>query len=111
MFARHAFRDGASLAPADLGGTLLTPVGSTDTVLAQFASSDAAHQFSARLGHSGDGGDVYGFIDVVDSASTPLIHGLSYGSVDLGAGNVPGGGGMAADGFVGRYQLSGKPSL
>ncbi len=103
---------GTISAPADLGGTLLVPVGSTDTVLAQFASSDAAHQSSARLGRTGDGGagEVYGFIDVVDPASTPLIHGLSYGNVDLGAGTVPGGGGTGADGFVGRYQLNGKPS-
>jgi hypothetical protein len=94
-------------APADLGGDLLVPVGSTDTVLAQFAPSDAAHQYSARFG---GGGNVYGFLKIVDTNSAPVVHGLSYGTVDLGAGSVPGGGGTGADGFVGRYSPSGKPS-
>jgi hypothetical protein len=98
---------GTISAPADLGGTLLVPVGATDTVLAQFASSDAAHQYSSRFG--GGAGDVYGFLDVLDPNSTPLVFGLSYGNVDLGAGMVQGGGGTGADGFVGRYQPNGRP--
>ncbi len=55
---------GSITAPADLGGLqALVPRGKTDTVIAQFATTDAAHQYSTQFG---GGGEVYGFLDTVD---------------------------------------------
>lgn len=89
---------GYMTAPVEIGGDTLVPVGTTDSVVAAY-SFDGKHQYSTRFGGAGQ---EYGFLESAD-AGTPIVHGVSYGNVDLGAGEVPGGGGMGADGFIGRY--------
>ncbi|MGE5185703.1 MAG: hypothetical protein ACM31C_26760 [Acidobacteriota bacterium] len=87
-------------ATADLGGAPLTSAGGADLVIASFAEADAAHQFSVR---HGDIGNEYAWIDSDSNAGTPLVYGVSYGTVDLGQGQVAGGGGAGADGYIGSY--------
>ena len=95
---------GAIFTPANLGGQPLTPTGMADLVVAGFNADDASHLYSVRYG---DTGQVYGFLHNVDANGSPLIYGVSYGSVDLGKGKVAGGSpGVAnppADGYIGRY--------
>jgi hypothetical protein len=96
---------GYFVAPADLGGKLLIPVGGADTAVAQFAINDAAHVYSTRFGGAGD---EFGFLDTLDPSGSAVIRGVSYGNAqDLGQGMIAGGGGAFADGFVGRYGPSG----
>jgi len=112
---------GSLTAPADLGDpgkpVLVTPVGATDTVLAQFATNDSTYQFSGQFGASSPAGtgNVFGFLGALASGDAPMLSGVSYCSpggtpvcnqVDVGAGLVTPGGGTGADGFVGRYALT-----
>lgn len=95
---------GALYTPADLGGMMLTPTGGADLVYAGFNAEDASHLYSVRYG---DTGQAYGFLHNVDANGAPILYGVSYGSVDLGAGKVAGGtmgnGTLPADGYIGRY--------
>src|SRR5262249_4270967 len=87
-------------ATADLGGQLLTSVGGSDMVIASFTEADATHLFSVRHGATGN---EFPWVDALDSTGTPFVLGVSYGTVDLGMGQVAGGGGVGADGYIGRY--------
>jgi hypothetical protein len=96
---------GALYTPGDLGsGMTLTPTGGADLVYAGFNSEDASTLYAARYG---DTGQAYGFMHNVDANGAPILYGVSYGSVDLGAGKVAGGtpgtGTLPADGYIGRY--------
>lgn len=89
-------------APTDFGGGLMTPLGKVDMAIGGFKADDASYIYQVR--HNGAyAGEVYGFLEQADSMGNPLIHGVSYGDVDLGKGRVAGGGGPGSDGFVGRY--------
>lgn len=86
----------------DLGGGAVTPRG-TDTGVAVLAASDATFRSSSTFG--GDGSE-FAFLGGADSlgGAAPYLFGVSYGPVvDLGLGDVAGGGGPGADGFIGRY--------
>jgi len=91
-------------APTDLGGGVMTPQGGADLVVGDFMSSDASYIYQNRINKSG-GGQVFGFLQQTDSTGNPLVYGVSYGDVDLGKGDAPGGGTdtTLADGFIGRY--------
>lgn len=95
---------GAIFTPANLGGQQLTPTGMADLVVAGFNADDASHLYSVRYG---DTGQAYGFLHHVDANGVPIVYGVSYGSVDLGKGQVAGGSPGAvnppADGYIGRY--------
>lgn len=95
---------GAITAPANLGGQQLIPTGMADLVVAGLNAEDASHLYSVRYG---DTGQVFGFLHNVDANGSPIIYGVSYGSVDLGGGKVMGGSpGVAmppADGYIGKY--------
>lgn len=95
---------GAITAPANLGGQQLTPTGMADLVVAGLNAEDASHLYSVRYG---DTGQAFGFLHNVDTNGSPLIYGVSYGSVDLGGGKVMGGSpGVVmppADGYIGKY--------
>jgi hypothetical protein len=91
---------GGITAPVNLGGGVLTPVGSSDMVVAGFAAADASHLYSVRHGAAGQ---EYPFLDTTDVQGAPLVHGVTYGDVDLGTGPLSGGGGSGADGYIGRY--------
>jgi hypothetical protein len=97
---------GSTTQTVDLGGGPIMPFGETDMVLAELDASDAAHRWSTRFG---DVGSEYPFLGVTpfDSAGDWFVHGVSYGTVDLGLGTVPGAG--LADTFVGRYPRDGGP--
>jgi hypothetical protein len=92
-------------ATVDLGGGLLTAVGMSDLVIASFTEADATHLYSVR--HGAAGGE-FAWDDVTDPTGAPYVLGVSYGTVDLGQGMVMGGGGVGADGYIGRY-ASGEP--
>ena len=100
---------GALIAPANLGGQPLTPTGTADLVVVGFDAEDASHLYSVRYG---DVGSAFGFLHNVDANGSPLVYGVSYGSVDLGTGKVAGGSpgvmNPPADGYIGRYG-SGPP--
>jgi hypothetical protein len=88
-------------APVDLGSGTVLPVGSTDMVLASYASADASYQYAFHYGNAN--GTAYGGA-VADLQGIPFVLGVSYGlMIDLGLGPVTGGGGAGADGFIGRY--------
>ncbi len=89
---------GGVVAPADLGGGLIMPAGLTDAVVAGF-TIDGAHLYSAR--HGGAGSE-FPFLDVLSPSGAPIVHGVSYGDVDLGNGPVRGGG-PGPDGYIGLY--------
>lgn len=93
---------GGVVAPADLGGGLIMPAGLFDAVIASF-SSDGAHLYSVR--HGGAGSE-FPFLDAVAANGAPIVHGVSYGEVDLGNGPVRGGG-SGRDGFLGVYGPTG----
>lgn len=103
--------------PANLGGSLLAPVGASDTALAEYAAADGTYLFSTRFGGGMPGGTgrVYGHLNVLDSSGTPIIQGWSScdpggvpacNDVDVGLGFLTPGGGSGSDGFVGRYSLT-----
>jgi hypothetical protein len=108
--------------PANLGGSLLDPVGASDVAIGEYASSDGSHLFSTRFGGSSPAGTgiVYGHMEVLDSSGSPVIEGTSNcdpggtpicNEVDVGLGLLPPGGGPDSDGFVGRYSVStGQPT-
>jgi hypothetical protein len=91
---------GAITTLANLGGPNLLPVGGYDQVVAAFDPNDGAHLYSTR---HGDSGNEFGFLHNLDASGAPLIYGVTYGTVDLGQGQVQGGGGTGADGYIGRY--------
>jgi hypothetical protein len=102
---------------ANLGGSTLTPVGATDAVLGQFASSDATHISSSRFGGSTPSGtgNVYATGSILDASGAAIVHGVTYcdataaspcTQINLGLGLVSPGGGPGADGFVGRYSVN-----
>jgi hypothetical protein len=107
---------------ANLGGSALMPVGATDSVLGQFATSDAAHLASSRFGGSAPlgTGNVYALGGILDATGTPIVRGTSYcdptaaagcNQVNVGGGLADPGGGPGADSFVGRYVVgNGVPS-
>jgi hypothetical protein len=109
-------------APANLGGSLLSPLGASDVAVAEYASSDGAHLFSTRFGGSSPAGVgiVYGHMDILDSSGAPIIEGTSNcnpsgtpicNEIDVGLGLLAPGGGSGSDGFVGRYSVSsGQPT-
>jgi hypothetical protein len=113
---------GALSGPANLGGSLLNPLGATDVAIAEYAPSDGAHLFSARFGGGSPAGTgtVYGHMDVLDSSGAPVIEGTSKcdpagtpicNEVDVGLGLLSPGGSLKSDGFVGRYSVStGQPT-
>jgi hypothetical protein len=90
----------------DLGGGPLIPFGEADMVLAEFDASNAEHLWSTRFG---DIGSEYAFLGGTpfDSAGDVFVHGVTYGTADLGLGSVAGAG--LADTFVGRYPWRGGP--
>ena len=94
--------------PIDVGAGTVLPVSSADSLVADFGASDAHHIYSATFGGSGE---EYGFLNSV-SAGTAIVSGVSYCNAsgtpactgnNLGMGNVPGGGGTGADGFIARW--------
>ena len=96
---------GSITAPADFGGGTMTPAGATDLVLGGFRPDDASYVYQNRINKAG-GGQVFGFLEMMDSVGNPLVYGVSYGDVDLGKGPVGGGNGAdqtKADGYIGRY--------
>jgi hypothetical protein len=113
---------GALSGPANLGGSLLNPLGATDVAIAEYGTSDGAHLFSTRFGGGLPSGTgiVYGHMDVLDSSGAPIIEGTSKcdptgspicNEVDVGLGLLSPGGGANSDGFVGRYSVStGQPT-
>ena len=113
---------GVLSAPANLGGSLLSPVGASDVAVGEYASSDGSHLFSTRFGGSSPAGTgiVYGHMDVLDSSGAPIIEGTSNcdpggtpicNEIDVGLGLLAPGGGSDSDGFVGRYSVSsGQPT-
>ena len=108
--------------PANLGGSVLTPMGTSDTALAEYSPADGSHLFSTRFGGSSPAGTsrLYGHLDVLDSTGVPIIEGWSTcdpggspacAQIDVGLGLMAPGGGSGADGFIGRYSLTtGQPS-
>jgi hypothetical protein len=103
--------------PANLGGSVLTPLGSSDVALAEYSSSDGSYLFSTSFGHGSPAGTgvVYGYLDVLDMAGTPIVEGSSdcdpggspaCNQIDVGLGLLAPGGGSGDDGFVGRYSIS-----
>jgi len=113
---------GALSAPANLGGSLLEPLGASDVAIAEYAPSDGTHLFSSRFGGGSPAGTgvVYGHMDVLDSSGAPVIEGTSEcdpngapvcNEVDVGLGLLSPAGGSGADGFVGRYSVTtGQPT-
>jgi len=92
---------GYFVVPMDLGGGMILPTGSTDMALASYATADAAFQYAIHHGHAN--GTVYA-LGTVDAQGIPFVLGVSYGAmIDLGLGVVNGGGGVGADGYIGRY--------
>jgi hypothetical protein len=113
---------GALSGPANLGGSLLNPLGATDVAIAEYARSDGSHLFSTRFGGGSPSGTgtVYGHMDVLDSSGAPVIEGTSRcdpngapicNQVDVGLGLLSPSGGVNSDGFIGRYSVSsGQPT-
>lgn len=95
---------GSITAVADLGGGPLVSAGEYDLVVAGFATADAAHLYSTRYGSQGS---EFGFLSAVDDSGQPIIRGVTYGDVDIGAGKVTGFGPDNVDAFVGRYEPHG----
>jgi hypothetical protein len=97
---------GSTTASVDLGGGPLVPFGGYDMVLAELDAADAAHRWSTRFG---DVGDEFSFLGGTpfDSAGDWFVHGVSYGTVNLGLGTVASAG--LADTYVGRYPRDGGP--
>src|ERR1043165_1366905 len=96
---------GSITAPTDFGGGTMTPVGQTDLAIGGFKPDDASYVYQTRINKAG-GGSVFGFLEMTDSIGNPLVHGVSYGNVDLGKGPEEGGNGddtTFADGYIGRY--------
>ncbi len=96
---------GSITAPTDFGGGPMTPAGATDLAIGGFISGDASYVYQHRINKAG-GGSVFGFLEMTDSIGNPLVHGVSYGDVDLGLGPAGGGNGSdqtLADGYIGRY--------
>lgn len=94
---------GSLVAPADLGGGVLTPVGGLALVVAGYNADDASHLYSVRHGGAGN---IFPFVHAVTAAGAPIVNGVSYGDVDLGKGAAAGGtpGNTAlADGYIGVY--------
>jgi len=93
---------GSIVAPAQLGGATLTPVGGAAMVIAGFDANDASHLFSVSHGATGD---AYPFVHDVTSNGAPIVYGVAYGAVDLGQGVVQGGSTSTAtsDGYIGIY--------
>ncbi|HMF42093.1 MAG TPA: hypothetical protein VKQ32_15575, partial [Polyangia bacterium] len=98
--------------PIDVGaGTTYVPAGDANTVIADFAVSDAHHIYSVPFG---GGGQAFGFVTGASSGNA-IVDGVSYCDPganppctgnDLGKGTVQGGGGPGADGFVARWMPS-----
>lgn len=109
---------GFTSAPADLGGALLTPAGSTDAVIAEYAIADGSYLSSSHFGASSPAGAgiVWAYSIVVNPAtSKPVISGSSVcnpggtpvcNQIDVGLGLVTPGGGSGTDAFVGEYTVS-----
>lgn len=105
---------GGLTSAANLGGTILTPTGQGDGVIAEYAIADGKHLHSNRFGGGSPAGSgvIYPYVDVLDSTGAPFVEGITYcdsagspacSKIDVGSGPVAPGGGATADGFVGRY--------
>src|ERR1700689_2161136 len=70
-------------APTDLGGGLMTPTSADDMAIGDYMEADGSYVYQVRHGGAG-GGQTYGFLEHTDTLGNPLIHGVSYGDVDLG---------------------------
>jgi hypothetical protein len=103
--------------PANLGGSVLAPLGASDVALAEYATADGSHLFSTTFGAGSPAGTgtVYGHLDVLDTGGTPIVEGSSKcnpggspacNQTDVGLGLLAPGGGAGDDGFVGRYSIS-----
>jgi hypothetical protein len=103
--------------PANLGGSVLSPLAAADVALAEYASADGSHLFSTSFGAGSPTGTgtVYGHMDVLDTAGTPIVEGASYcypagspacNQIDVGLGLLAPGGGSGDDGYVGRYSIT-----
>ena len=103
--------------PANLGGSILTPGSGSSVALAEYSPSDGSHLFSTTFGNSSPSGTgvVYGHLDVLDAAGTPIVEGSSKcnpagspacSQIDVGLGPLAPGGGPGDDGFVGRYSIT-----
>ena len=103
--------------PANLGGSVLTPLGASDVALAEYAPSDGSYLFSTTFGAGSPAGTgtVYGHMDVLDTAGTPIVEGSSgcnpggspvCNQIDVGLGLLSPGAGSGGDGYVGRYSIS-----
>jgi hypothetical protein len=110
-------------APTDLGGGLLTPLGLTDGVVAEYSVATGSYMYASRFGASSPAGTgtVRGEAVVVDAVTgKPIIVGQTTcdpggspacNQIDLGLGFVTPGGGPAIDSFVGEYSVtSGQPA-
>jgi hypothetical protein len=103
--------------PANLGGSILTPVGASDVALAEYATSDGSYLFSTSFGAGSPAGTgtVYGHLDVLDTGGAPIVEGSAKcdpggspicNQIDVGLGLLAPGGGPGDDGFVGRYSIT-----
>ena len=113
---------GALSGPANLGGSLLDPIGASDVAIAEYSPSDGSHLFSTRFGGGSPAGTgvTYGHMDFLDSSGAPIIQGTSScdpsgtptcNEIDVGLGLLSPGGGSGTDGFVGRYSVTtGQPT-
>ena len=102
--------------PANLGGSVLTPLGASDVALAEYAPSDGSYLFSTTFGAGSPAGTgtVYGHLDVLDMAGTPIVEGSTgcnpgaspaCNEIDVGLGLLAPVG-ESGGGFVGRYSIS-----
>jgi hypothetical protein len=103
--------------PANLGGSVLTPLASSSVALAEYSSSDGSYLFSTSYaaGSPAGTGTVYGHMDVLDTGGTPIVEGSSgcnpggspaCNDIDVGLGLLAPGAGSGGDGYVGRYSIS-----
>lgn len=103
--------------PANLGGSVLTPLGASDVALAEYASFDGSYLFSTSFGAGSPAGTgtVYGHLDVLDTGGAPIVEGSAKcdpsgspicNQIDVGLGLLAPGGGPGDDGFVGRYSIT-----
>jgi hypothetical protein len=103
--------------PANLGGSILTPLAASDVALAEYAPSDGSYLFSTSFGSGSPAGTgtVYGHLDVLDMFGTPIVEGSSKcnpggsptcNEIDVGLGLLAPGGGPGDDGFVGRFSIT-----
>lgn len=103
-------------APSNLGGSILTPVGASDAVLAEYALADGAHLFSSRFGGGSPAGTGGVFLQIDGlSMGSPLLTGNSTcnpsgspacNQIDVGLGLQAPGGGSNTDGVLGVYSVS-----